>query len=516
MLRGTAGPAQPVILCMEAGQAKIGARLKGTTKTFRGWRRLRQAVQLLALLLFVYLLWETSGQSDTLLPHDLFFRLDPLAAIPAMVASRSWIAPLALAGVTLILTLAVGRAWCGWICPLGTLLDWTPARRPRWKEPDIPSYWRQGKYFLLFTVLLAALFGSLTLVILDPITVVFRTVGSVVLPALGVGEASEGSLLAEQSFFVPNLLIASLFAGILTLNAIRSRFWCRYLCPLGGLLALVSNAAQIRHRVDEGKCQPCRLCTLDCPTGAIDPDEGFAARAAECTTCLDCVDTCPRGAVSFGMGWGLPALAPQDPSRRRFLLSLGAAAIGAALLWAFPAAYKGASRTIRPPGATEEELLSQCIRCGECVKVCPTGGLQPSYSAGRWDELWTPVLLLRRGYCDYSCNACGQVCPTQAIPKLSLGEKQRTVIGVAEIDRERCIAWGAGRHHHCELHCAELCPMPEGAIRVSGRGGHGFGARADSRGEPDVVPELCTGCGICEYVCPVDGEGAIRVLPMSS
>ncbi len=482
-------------------------------KRFQGWRRVRQAVQITALLLFLYLLLGTSGDGGTFLPHDLYFRLDPLAGISAMLSSRRWIAPLALGLATLLLALAVGRAWCGWICPLGTLIDWTPARRPRWKRPDIPSYWRQGKYFLFFTVLLAALAGGLTLLVLDPITIVFRTVAGVVLPALGVGPEAQGSVPAEQDFFLPNLLMAVLLAAVLALNVVRPRFWCRFLCPLGGLLGLVSNVAQIRHKVDEGKCQPCRLCTLSCPTGAVDPDAGFAASAAECTTCLNCVDACPRGAISFSGRWGLPVLAPQDLSRRSFVYSLGAGAIGAALLWTLPALNKKNAQVIRPPGTDEDRLSDQCIRCGECVRVCPTGGLQPTYSSALWDVLWTPALQPRRGYCDYSCNSCGQVCPTGAIRGLSLEEKQRTVIGVAVFDEERCLAWAGGRGDHCDLDCAKACPVPEGAIRTSAEGGRGFG-RGGGRGEPIVVSDLCTGCGICEYVCRVEGEVAIRVLPV--
>ena len=73
-----------------------------------------------------------------------------------------------------------------------------------------------------------------------------------------------------------------------------------------------------------------------------------------------------------------------------------------------------------------EALL--CIRCGACVKVCPTNVLQPASSMGL-EGAWTPVLVPRLGYCDYSCNACGQVCPTGAIPALTLEEKRTRVLG---------------------------------------------------------------------------------------
>lgn len=523
---------------------------KNTVKSYRRWRRARQVVQILALLLFLYLLLGTTQEGATFLPQNLFFRLDPLAGISAMFAGRSWIAPLALGGIiTLFLTLVLGRVWCGWLCPLGTLLDWTPSRRPRRERLDIPSCWRQVKHVVLFTILLAALLGSLTLLIADPITLLFRTITSVVLPAVSflvttaetwlyqIGPLQpavewfdglvRGWLITGQPFFWPNLLLVLPFVGILALNAIRPRFWCRYLCPLGALLALVSRIPLLRHSVDEAKCTACQRCAVSCPTGAIDPERKFAARTADCTMCLDCADTCPTGAISFQWQRGLPAPQRYEPSRRHFFASVGAAVLGATLL-RVATAFRGTNPLLlRPPGTTDEQLLSKCIRCGECIKVCPTGGLQPSFSTAGGLGLWTPVLIPRLGYCDYSCNSCGQVCPTGAIPKLSLEEKRQKVLGVAviggvasideqgqkvqradSVDEQRCIPWAEGLD--CIV-CEEMCPVPHKAIELTEE------LVVNKYGEettvllPRVVADLCTGCGICEYQCPLEGESAIRI-----
>ena len=124
------------------------------------------------------------------------------------------------------------------------------------------------------------------------------------------------------------------------------------------------------------------------------------------------------------------------------------------------------------------------------------------------EGLWTPVLVPRLGYCDYSCHACGEVCPTGAIPRLTLDEKRQTPIGVAYIDKDRCFAWADG--YYCVV-CEEVCPVPEKAIKLEER--TVVNARGDTltvRG-PRVIRELCIGCGICEYQCPVSGEAAIRV-----
>ena len=509
--------------------AKDNLKSESPVKTTGRWRHVRQAVQVLALLLFLYLLVGTQREGNTFLPHDLFFRLDPLAGISAMVASRKWLGSLALGGVTLLLAFAVGRAWCGWLCPLGTILDWTPARRPS-NQLDMSSNWRHAKHLILFTILLAAILGSMTLLVLDPITMLFRTIATVFLPAFNsivttaetwlyhIGflrpaiewfdSLLRGSLLTDQPFFWPNLAVALVFAGVLALNAIRRRFWCRYLCPLGALLGLVSRVARVRYSVDEARCTACQRCALLCPTGAIDPNRKFAVSPAECTLCLDCMEACPTEAISFQGQLGLAARQHYDPSRRQFFASIGAAVAGAMLLRIVPALRKASPSLIRPPGTSEEQLLSRCIRCGECVKVCPTGGLQPSLSATGWEGLWTPTLIPRLGFCDYSCNSCGQVCPTGVIPNLSLSDKRQKVLGVASIDQKRCIPWADGLD--CIV-CEEMCPIPHKAIHLEEQ------MVANSHGEtttvllPTVIPDLCIGCGICEQQCPLDGEAAIRV-----
>ncbi len=365
--------------------------------------------------------------------------------------------------------------------------------------------------------------------VLDPVTLLFRTVAGAVLPGLsslvtvaeswlyGFGMLRPAVtwfdglvrpwLLTDQPFFAPNLILGGVFLVILGLNLVRSRFWCRYLCPLGGGLALLSRFSVIRHRVDEGRCTSCRRCAAECPTGAISPQRNFAADAAECTACLVCVEECPAGAISFGFQPGVPHGFAFDQSRRSFLTSASAATLGAVAVWALPFFRWTKSRFVRPPGTDEEKLRRGCIRCGECVRVCPTGVIQPDYS--ELDGLWAPVLDMRHGYCDYGCNACGQVCPTGAIARLSLEDKQRTVIGTAVIDRERWLPWAEDTP--CIV-CEEMCPVPQKAIRLDRAGGE-KGARASSPVQrPRVVEDLCTGCGICEYKCPVGGEAAIRVL----
>lgn len=314
-------------------------------------------------------------------------------------------------------------------------------------------------------------------------------------------------MLTQQPFYPPRLLIALLFAAVLALNAIRPRFWCRYLCPLGALLGLVSRFSLVRHRVDQEKCTKCLRCATECPTSAIKPESNFVADAAECTTCLDCMELCPKKAIFFGSQRALHWLEPYEPARRHLLISLGAAALGTAFL-RIPSAIGGTpALLIRPPGSSEDTLLSKCVRCGECVRVCPTGVIQPSLAS--LDGLWTPMLHTRLGYCDYSCNACGQVCPTGAIARLTLADKRVAVIGKAEIDEKRCIPFAEGRE--CIV-CEEMCPIPEKAIFLEEKSVLNSLGEMTTVRQPRVIRRLCTGCGICEYQCPVNGESALPMI----
>jgi len=229
--------------------------------------------------------------------------------------------------------------------------------------------------------------------------------------------------------------------------------------------------------------------------------------------CLDCLVACPeREAMSFRSALRPWPWAAYDPGRRQFL---AAAAIGVgtvALLGTGVARAIKSPRLIRQQGAQDEgAFLSRCLRCSECMKVCPTSGLQPSLGQGGLEALWTPVLASRLGYCDYSCTACGHVCPSGAIPRLDLEDKRKQVIGVAVIDRNRCLPWASDTP--CIV-CQEMCPISNKAIVLSGQ--HLItrpDGTQDYLARPKVVAKRCIGCGICEYKCPLEGAAAIVVVP---
>ncbi|UCD08699.1 MAG: 4Fe-4S dicluster domain-containing protein [Dehalococcoidales bacterium] len=488
----------------------------------RKWIWVRRSSQAFFLVLFSLLLILTIQGISGRLPYDLFFHLDPLNGIVSMISARTVIIPMLLGLITIVSAIIIGRAWCGWVCPLGTVFDWIPSRRTSVKGP-VSSRWSKVKYMLLIAVLFGAILGGLTLNILDPITLLFRTVAGAIIPGLAwLIEGAEswlygfealrsplewidgllrGWLLNNQPFYLPNLILLGVFIIILGLNFVRSRFWCRYLCPLGGLLGLISKVSIFQHSVDNDTCIACRKCVRVCYTGAIDPDNGFTANMPECTVCMNCREGCPTNAISFKRE-NVP-VKQTDMTRRGLLYSLGAGLALGVVARYFPRIGKRNHDKVRPPGSTEETLYEQCIRCGECVRICPSGGIQPLSSPGD-GMLWTPFLDTRLGYCEYGCNSCGIICPTEAIENLSLEEKRERVIGIAYVDRERCIPWS--ENTECIV-CEEMCPIPAKAIVL--KGGQGFNSSRVQR--PHVVVDLCNGCGICEHQCPVEGNAAIKI-----
>ncbi len=197
---------------------------------------------------------------------------------------------------------------------------------------------------------------------------------------------------------------------------------------------------------------------------------------------------------------------------RRTLLAAGIAGLGGGLLFRIqPLASKRTFNPalIRPPGAlAESDFLSKCIRCGECMKVCPNNAIHPAGLDGGIEGAWTPVMRMSVGYCEYECNLCSQVCPTHAIREITVVEKQKVHIGLAYFDKNRCLPWAYSRS--CIV-CEEHCPTPKKAIWFEETEVLNAGGEKVTVKQPRVDPDLCIGCGICENKCPVRGQAAVRV-----
>ncbi len=505
---------------------------------FVSMKYLRRLVQILSLVTFVYLFLLTVGQYDPLTkriallskaPVDTYFRIDPLAGLTVMLSTRQ-IVPVMLiyALPVVVLTVLAGRFFCGWICPLGVCLDiadkvfFRGAQRPRRGGTADRTKTRQLKYYLLIVILSASLFGGQIAYLADPITILTRAFTFVLFPVaqLGLRSFSQWDLIEQrlsfltaslliprdvQYFFRLNFLSALVLIVVISLNSISRRYWCRNLCPLGALLAFVSKISMIRRQVG-GRCNSCAKCVSECKMGAI-YDNPREYQATECIYCYDCTQVCPTLATKIVPSLRAEGYRSTLNLRRRHVLQ----ALGSGLLLAILARTNAAAKTsrtggvktsseflIRPPGALpEEEFLNRCIRCSECMKVCPTGGLQPAIAEAGLAGLWTPVLIPRLGECTQNCNLCSQVCSSQAIQPFEISEKSHIYIGRAVIDRSQCIAWNSDRK--C-LVCDEHCSYH--AI---------YWKEVDGVKRPFVNEYKCVGCGICENACPIQPHSAIRV-----
>lgn len=494
----------------------------------------RRASQTLFLLLFLFLFLQTEQKgADTLgYPVKLFLDFDPLLFLAALLSSHALVGAFGLSLVTLLVTAALGRVFCGWVCPLGTLNHLAGTLR-KWPARPRVRGWFPLKYLILVFLLTASLLGFQWVGVVDPLSLTVRSLALGLYPAFDAGvnalldllyrpeapffraaaEAASGFLrrtvLAFQTprFFQGGAL-GALFLGVLALNLLERRFWCRYLCPLGALLGLAGRWSLLKRTVSEG-CTSCGLCDAACQGGASS-GEGAGWRPSECVVCFNCGDACPASAAAFGFS-AKPAPEGVDLSRRRILLAAAAAGAAVPLLRVAPSPRDGRPNPVllRPPGALpEEEFLERCVKCGECMKVCTTNGLQPALLEAGLEGLWTPVLVPRIGYCEYNCTLCGQVCPTGAIARLPRDEKVRVKIGLAAVDRSRCLPWAHGIP--CIV-CEEVCPTPTKAVWFEEVPERNRDGKEVLLKRPRVDLDLCIGCGICEAKCPVLDRPAITV-----
>ena len=517
------------------------------------WRILSQAF---FLLLFLFLLWATWFSRLGGYPVSLFLELDPLVTLATAISTHTVYRWLWRAMWVLVPTLLLGRIFCGWICPYGSLhqfVGWLfNIRRP--KDSIERNRYRkvfQLKYIVLAVFLILAAFGALQIGLTDPICLLTRSIAVSIWPAMDsllppqLGWLGSAPGAADQRIFASAWFVGLLLLGLVGMNLVIPRFFCRVLCPLGALLGLLSRYALFRIDRDLTKCTDCDLCLKRCE-GASDPHA--ALRKSECFVCFNCIDDCPEDALSFRLA-AVPVnahvrgsaprgqatlfgkrviskrletevLGPALPRRRWFLAGLAG-------LFAYPFlrfsksvnARAFSEKAIRPPGTVAEpEFLERCIKCDQCINVCPTNVLQPSTLAeGGLEGLWTPVMDFRVGFCQLNCTLCSEVCPTGAIQKTTIEaklgleqfRKQGPIrLGTAFFDRGRCLPWAM--ETPCVV-CEEVCPVTPKAIGAYEQRVKRWDGTEVALRKPYMRPELCIGCGICEHECPVIDEPAVYV-----
>ena len=539
-----------------------------TTRVFR-ITTIRIVSQTLFFALFMFLLWMTWFSRLGGYPVSLFLEVDPLVGLATSLSTHTVYRWLWRGLWVLIPTLLLGRVFCNWMCPYGALhqfFGWLFNIRNNKNNIDAnrykPAY--QIKYYILVVMLVLAAFGSLQIGLLDPICLLVRTMTTTVAPASDLAVENASRLLEqnglngdavsfissapgapEQRIFAGAWFVGLLIIVLVGMNLVIPRFFCRVLCPLGALLGVLSRFSLWRIDRDLTKCTDCDLCLKHCE-GASDPQA--ALRKSECFVCFNCIDDCPEDALSFKLApvpvkerivgrirdgaatlFGRPLIStvpeteikvPAVPRRRWFFAALAGVLAYPFLRLSAAVNDRGFNeKAIRPPGSVEEsEFLERCIKCDQCINVCPTNVLQPSgLEQGGLEGLWTPVMDFSVGFCQLNCTLCSEVCPTGAIQKVSVEQKLGLHdyeengpirLGTAFFARGRCLPWSM--ETPCVV-CEEVCPTSPKAIGTYDEEITRWDGTKVTLNKPYIRPELCIGCGICEHECPVIDDAAVYV-----
>lgn len=492
----------------------------------------RRISQSFFLIFFTYLFFKATFPYDAVIPSDIFLRSDPLVAITTIIMSTEFlIGTFIIAFIFIILTVFLGRVFCGWVCPMGTVIDFSDritTRARKWKNDAGRSY-RVWKYSILILVLFAAILSVQLIWFMDPIALITRTFTLTIYPVFSffvesifnlliklgwfedtvfsLYDSFRGSIIPlEPLHFQQSVAVVLMFGGILGLGLLTKRFWCRYLCPLGALYALLSKFRILKRSVNDN-CIDCGRCYRNCKMDAITEDFRSYSRF-ECIECMNCVNICPTDAFEYSLKAERSPI-KTDVSKRRFVFSGLAGLMAVGITKTAFMDKNNVDIAIRPPGALEEDkFLDRCIRCQECVKICSTTGryLQPALLESGWEGIWTPIADPRSGYCEYDCVLCGKVCPTGAIHSLTVEQKKKLPLGTARFNKSRCIPWY--RNDDCIV-CEEHCPVSDKAIKFEVKEVTKPDGTVKNVKYPYVEEDLCIGCGICVTKCPLSGEAGV-------
>ncbi len=283
----------------------------GSMKLPRSYLRpLRYSVQFTFLLFTLYIGWqfhhfvlqfaspghppvERPASVDAFLPIGglMAFKYFLLTGIIEPVHPSGFILFTAILGVSLLMK----KGFCGWICPIGTISQYT------WMagEKILSQNFRIGKFtdislrslkYVLLGLFLALIGIAMApnMMLLFFITDYYKVV-----------DVRMMKFFTDMSTLTMGILIALAILSVLYKN-----FWCRYLCPYGALLGLLSRMSPFKVRRNEHKCMHCHACTKHCPA-LIDVENKTVVKSEECFGCMTCVSRCPAdGALDLSFKTG--------------------------------------------------------------------------------------------------------------------------------------------------------------------------------------------------------------------
>ncbi len=491
-------------------------------------RKLRIAVAVVMLSLVTFYFIDFAG----LLPEG-FSVLEHIQFVPA-VLSLSTAVLVALVALTLLL----GRLYCSVICPMGIFQDVIArisrglGKKPKKKKRYQYSPARNILRYTLLAATVVALVSGFTLLasLLDPYAAYGRIAANVFAPVYLAGNNLLEALftaMGNYTFYRMDIYVRSAFAlsiALLTLLGVgylawkHGRTYCNTICPVGTFLGLISRFSWWKIRIDPAKCTHCGVCATRCKASCID-SRNQRIDYSRCVDCFDCLDACRQDALSFSAPKKASVLpseaapakaAPKDPSRREFLATTLATTLTVPALMAQGHGQQerlrlrdGSGHTrqvpISPPGSLGHEHLGQhCTACHLCISKCPSRVLKPALLEYGLSGMMQPMMYFDKGFCNYDCTVCSDVCPNGAILPLSVEEKHRTQVGRVVFVEDFCIVHTDGTS--CGA-CSEHCPT-QAVSMIPYRDGLTI---------PHTNPQICVGCGGCEYVCPATPHKAIYV-----
>lgn len=368
-------------------------------------------------------------------------------------------------GIT-ILTVLFGRFYCSLICPFGILqeifgLIKNLFTRNKKNNKPYKSVNYPVKYYICAIVFGILAGGSaIALRYIEPYTL--------------FGSAFSKSLIGIIGIIV-----------VLAIVFFKNRFFCTNICPVGTLLGLLSKISPNKIYINKENCVSCGMCERNCPSSCINSKEKTVDNET-CIKCLKCVEICPKSGIKYGIE---PKKEIQfNLKRRQVIISATALAVFGGMIKAGlvikDKIIEKFKDILLPPGAiSEERLANKCYNCNLCVENCPHKIIVKANK-----DFPTVHLDYSKGFCKFDCAKCGEVCPTGAIKRLKLEDKQKTRIGMAMIMEDKC--------KQCGL-CTQACPT-HAIIKQEGKA-------------PILDASKCIGCGACQNECHF---GAIEVFPV--
>lgn len=491
---------------------------------------LRKARVLLSVVFFGLITFYFLDFAE-ILPNS-FHRLAHVQFVPALV-SLSFIT----LAVLILITLIFGRIYCSTVCPMGIFQDiatWisrkTAGKKKRFRFSPALNVLRWSvvgvtavAFLFKFTTLLGLLdpysaFGRMTVNVFKPLYMLGNNLLESIFSRFGnyTFYQVDASLLSISSFIIG--LITFLLIGFLAWK--YGRTWCNTMCPVGTVLGFLSRFSLLKVRIDGSKCNHCGLCATKCKASCINSKEQVIDYS-RCVDCFDCLGECKQKALRYTLPSGVtkPTIGVSkqsadddklhaDASKRRFLIAgLTTAAITPKAVAQAQNAVAAATgmksdkrhTPITPPGSvSQEHFQSRCTSCHLCVSKCPSHVLKPAFMEYGLGGIMQPTVYFEKGFCNFDCTVCGDVCPNGAILPLTKEQKHLTQMGKVVFIEENCIVYRDGTScgacsEHCPTQALSMIPFKDGLTI------------------PHVDTDICVGCGGCEYICPARPFRAVYI-----